>query len=210
MIKLAIYDIDYTLISINSLLYFYNYIFKKFPLKIFYLPYLAFVTFLWGVRVINTKKVKELWLNPLKNFTEDDLDKISFDFINSSVVPKIKPHVKENINDYKAKGYKILFASASFEFYIKHIAGYLKPDYCLGTKVLFDKNKKLTSEIDGENCYGKEKIKRILDVIPEKNINIEESVAYSDSNSDREFLAIAKTFNKINKRKWKIMLTVKK
>ncbi|MBN2544751.1 MAG: HAD-IB family hydrolase [Spirochaetes bacterium] len=210
MIKLAIYDIDYTLISVNSLLSFYFYIFKKFPVKIIYMPYLAFVTFLWVLRIIDTKKVKELWLYPLKDFTKDYLDKLSYDFIHSSIVPNIKPQAIQNINDHKAKGYKIFFASASFEFYINHLADYLRSDYCVGTRIIFDKDNKLSAKIDGKNCYGKEKIKRILEVINEKDILKEESVSYSDGNSDKAFLSLAKTFYKIKRKKWKIVYSVKR
>ena len=131
---------------------------------------------------------------------------VAFFAINSNDIVNYPQDAPELMKEQALKlGYTFPYLFDETQQVAKNYDAACTPDF-----YVFDKNKKLTAEIDGENCYGKEKIRRILEVIPEKNINKEESVAYSDSNSDRAFLAIAKTFNKINRRKWKIISTVKK
>ncbi len=206
MKKIVIYDVDYTIISINSLSKFLLYYFKVKPIKILYLPILFISLFLWIFQIISTEKVKSIWLLPFKGINVDYLEKISKDFIYKHIIKKLKKEAVENINQYKKNGYLIIFASASFEVYIKYIAEYLKADYYYGTKILV-KNKKIVPKIDGNNCRGKEKIKRILKDIPENIISKKESIGYSDSKSDKPFLDLVTQFDLISRKKWKVLKT---
>lgn len=207
--KLAIYDIDYTIISVNSLLAFYIYLFRKFPSKLIYVPYLFSVIILWLIRIISTDKVKALWLKPLTKFTTDELDSFAEEFVDKIIIPKLKKGVVENIKKDRENGYKIIFASASFEFYIKHIAAKLNADYYFGTRIE-TVNGKIKNKLNGKNCKGEEKIKRILNIIPEGEIDKENSICYSDSNSDLAFLKLTKFFYKVRMKKWDIVKIIEK
>ena len=206
MNKIVIYDVDYTIISINSLSSFIFYFFKIKPVKILYLPYLLITLILWIFRIISTKKVKSLWLMPFKGMDVKQLELISKDFVYKSIIPKLKKDAVENIKNYKKNGYLILFASASFEIYIKYIAEYLNADYYYGTKILTNNNR-IVPEINGINCWGKEKINRILKTISKDNILKKESCAYSDSHSDLYFLDLVDKFYLIARKKWKVIKT---
>ena len=209
MKKIAIYDVDYTIISINSLLAFIILFMKRKPLKMIFIPFLFFVTVLWFLKIISTEKVKSFWLIMFNKISEKKMNDFSNEFINKIIVPKIKPQAIESINNYKQKGYLIIFASASFEIYIKYLAEYLKADYSFGTKIVIN-DEKLTIKIDGKNCRGKEKINRILESIPIKKIQKKGSVGYSDSMSDLPFLELAEKFYKIKRKKWTISKIIKK
>lgn len=206
MKKIVIYDVDYTIISINSLGIFILYLFKIKPKKILLLPFLLLLTLLWIFRIISTELVKSKWLLLFKGMTENELEKFSKDFIYKYIIPKVKDKAIENIKDYKENGYIIIFASASFEVYIKYIAEYLKADYYFGTKILIENNM-VVSKINGKNCKGKEKINRILKEISLDMITKEESVAYSDSRSDLSFLDLTSRFYLVSRKKWEILKT---
>ncbi len=207
--KIALYDIDYTIISINTLLAFTIFIIKKNPIKIIFLSIKFFVTIWWLLRIISTTKVKSFWLLPINGISEKKINSISKEFIHKTIIQKIKPEAIENIKDYKKKGYIIIFASASFELYIKYIAEYLDADYYVGTKIVI-KNKKITTKIEGNNCKGKEKIRRILSIIPAKQIQKKGSVGYSDSKTDLPFLELVEKFYKVNLKKWNITKVIEK
>ncbi len=206
MKKIVIYDLDYTIISVNSLSIFILYLLKIKPEKIILLPFLFLLTFIWVLKIITTEKVKSIWLLLLKGMTEDELEKISKDFIYKYIIPKIKEKAVENINQFKKNGYLVIFASASFEIYIKYVAEYLKADYYFGTKILI-KDNKVVPKIDGKNCKGKEKIKRILKIFSKNMISKEDSTAYSDSKSDLPFLDLVDKFYLISRKKWVILKT---
>jgi HAD superfamily hydrolase (TIGR01490 family) len=207
MKKIVIYDVDYTIISINSLSSFMIYYFKVKPSKIIFIPCLFISLILWIFRIISTEKIKSIWLLPFKGISINQLDQISKKFIYQKVIPTIKKEALENINQYKKNGYLIVFASASFEIYIKYIAEYLKADYYFGTKILTNNNK-IVPKIHGDNCRGKEKIKRILKSISKDLISKKDSVSYSDSYSDLPFLELVDKFYLIAKKKWKILKTL--
>ncbi len=206
--KIALYDIDYTIISCNSLSAFTFYIIKKNPLKIFIL-FLLFVFFvLWSFRAISTKRIKSLYLLMLKGMDKSGLEKLSSDFVKDKLIPKLKPEAVKSIEEYKNRGYLIILATASFEIYMKYLAEYLKADYYFGTKIFF-RNNMLEPEIEGKNCRGKEKIRRILAKLPENKITKKGSVSFSDELTDLPFLELTEVFHKISMRKWKILGTYK-
>ena len=198
MNKIVIYDVDYTIISINSLSSFILYFFKIKPFKVLYLPYLIISLFLWIFRIISTEKIKSIWLLPFKGLNETQLENISKNFVYTNIVPKFKKEAIENINQYKKNGYIVILASASFEIYIKYIAEFLKVEYYYGTKISTN-NDIIIPEINGKNCWGKEKIDRIQKKFPKDVISKKESIAYSDSLSDLPFL--------IARKRWKIIKT---
>jgi HAD superfamily hydrolase (TIGR01490 family) len=209
MKKIAIYDIDYTILSTNSHLDFTFFLIRKNPFKIIYLFYFTLVAFVWFFRIISTEKFKSIWLLLIKNLPIEKIESLSFEFVQKKLISKIKPEAIENINNFKKNGYCVIFASASYEFYIKYLADYLKADFYFGTNIKF-KDNKVTPHLNGKNCKGKEKINRILKCIPAEQIDIESSVGYSDSMTDIYFLEIVNTLYLVKKKKWAFEDIIKK
>lgn len=203
MKKLAIYDVDYTIISNNSLSSFMFYIIKKYPKKILYLPLFSLLTLFWLLRFIKTKKLKEFFLILLINMDKKSVESICKSFFADKILPNIKPGVKENIESNKNDGLLIIIATASFELYIKYLAEYLNIKNYFGTQVEYINNK-LTSKIIGNNCKGNEKIDRILKTIPEDKIIKEHSIGFTDSNADLPFLKLTSRVFKVSRKRWKI------
>lgn len=201
MIKIALFDIDCTLIPFDSFLKFIKCLVRENPLKIFRFPYLLFC----GLAVFRTPerltRFKEKWLELLKGYDNEELELLSKKFVVQQIIPFLKKDAIETIEKYRKEGYKILFATASFEFYLCHLADYLRADYFFGTKILTEGKKR---KIDGVNCKGQEKINRILSVIPETEIDKVASVGFSDSMSDYPYTRIASSFYLIDKKEWKI------
>ncbi len=207
-IKIALYDIDYTIISCNSLKLFTFYLIKKKPIRIFLLIFLSFLIVLWFLRFISTKTIKTIYLHLLKGYNTEEISNLSKEFVNNILLKYIKPQAVESINNYKKKGYKIIFATASFEIYMKYLAEYFNADYIFGTKIAFN-NTKMTLEIEGKNCRDNEKIERILSIIPENQIDKSNSVSFSDNLSDLPFLKLTATFHLLSMKKWKFLKIIK-
>jgi|GEM_PF-1218814 len=202
--KIVIYDVDYTLISVNSLYHFCLFIFKKKPLRLIILPFLFITGLLWVFKIITTTRLKSYFLLLVKGITKEELEKLSKLFIEKKIIPKIKPDAVKNIEEYRKKNYLIIIASASYNFYIKYLAEYLKSDYCFATKIII-KDNKVTTRLNGKNCKGKEKINRILELLPKTLIDRIDSVGYSDELSDLPFLDLVETFFKVKYNSWKII-----
>ncbi len=203
MQKIAIFDIDNTILSVDSFFKFILYIFKKYPFKLIYLPYFTILLLLRGLNFISIEKLKEKFLNKLiGNFPDENINKLSNDFINDEILKKIKPNIKEYITKLKNEGYKIIFATASFEFYIKNLAFFLDVDTLVATQISREKNK---FYIKGKNCKDIEKISRITKILDRKDIDRENSMGFSDSSTDIFFLELCKKFYIVHKKKWEIL-----
>ncbi|HPO49991.1 MAG TPA: HAD-IB family hydrolase [Spirochaetota bacterium] len=207
MIKIALFDIDLTLIKKDSFLLFLLFMIKKEPLRLFFLPYILFISFLRIFRLVSMEFFKQSWLLFIKGIEKKKLDALSKVFFERVVKNYVKPGVEDYIDKLKSEGYAIVFATASFEFYIKYIKEYFDADYFFGTKIIF-KNDKASARIDGKNCKGSEKITRIIQILDKNQIDIENSISFSDSKTDLPFLELCSKFFYVNPKKWEVLKIV--
>lgn len=98
-----------------------------------------------------------------------------------SAVDKIRKHLEQ----YD----KVMIISASIENWVEPFARYLGIDYILCTQVETDLNGILTGAFLTSNCYGAEKVKRLVTFFPERKSYY--LIVYGDSKGDRELLAYA-------------------
>ena len=118
----------------------------------------------------------------------------------SSKIDKIaRPKATETIKSHKEKGDKIIIISASIENWIKPWAEKSGVDMVLATKIEADKNGLLTGKFLTKNCYGQEKVNRLLEVFPDRNEY--KFTAYGDSQGDKELINFANEgfYNKFNR-----------
>lgn len=200
MKKIALFDIDKTLIPYDSFFKWIFAILKKKKSHLLKIPKLV----LLGITVIgNPQKLtryKEKWLSLADNFSEEEIVELSKKLVNECIIPDLKPGVENAIKQYKASGYTIIFATASFEIYFCYLAQYFGVDYFFGTKVQLIGGK---WKIVGQNCKGQEKIRRILEKLPEQEIDKSNSVGFSDSMSDYPYSSLVKKFYLVDKKHWK-------
>ena len=108
----------------------------------------------------------------------------------------IRPEAAAQIAGHRDAGDVIVIVSASFELYVRPLGALLGVDDVLATRLetaagngpdLF------TGDLDGPNCRGPEKIRRLHAWLDEHHggRGAVELVAYGDSPGDRELLADA-------------------
>lgn len=190
IIKIALFDVDKTLIHGDSMFDLLIYTIKKKPYLVFYLPILFIKLLAYKTKIIDITKAKESMFYPLNYLYEDELK----DFYNTILKPKIYKDALAKIKELKSKGYYILLISASPECYLKYFKDDDFADNVIGTKLEF-MNNKFINKISGFNCKGEEKVSRINKFLEEHNLIIDKdnSIAYSDSLSD------VPMFNLVNK-----------
>jgi HAD superfamily hydrolase (TIGR01490 family) len=108
----------------------------------------------------------------------------------SLIINKISRYkAVEELNFQKKQGNKIIIISASIENWIKPWAEKTGIDTVLATKIETDENSLLTGKFLTKNCYGQEKVNRLLGIFP--NRNEYRLVAYGDSRGDKELIDFA-------------------
>jgi len=95
----------------------------------------------------------------------------------------------EAIKRHQSKSDKVVVVSASIENWIKPWAYEMGIDLVLATKLEVNENGKLTGNFLTKNCYGQEKVNRILELFPERNSY--SLTVYGDSRGDKELIEFA-------------------
>ena len=110
-------------------------------------------------------------------------------FANSVVPGDVQPGASAAIARDRADGARLIIASAAPEFYVSEIAQPLRFDDFIATRHLED-DVHISYQIDGNNCYGSEKLSRVRAWLAAQNIDRKscDIVAYSDHISDGPLL----------------------
>ena len=117
----------------------------------------------------------------------DKFAQICKKYSNTHIEDIVKFSAMAKIAEYKANGDKVVIVTASLE-------DWLAP-WCraqglelLGTRIK-KKGGVITGEIDGANCYGAEKVRRVREAYDTDAFD--RVIAYGDSRGDKEMLEFA-------------------
>lgn len=100
----------------------------------------------------------------------------------------VRPTALERLRWHQAQGHRVVVASASLEIVVQPWARRAGVDDVLATR-LEVRDGRLTGRLDGPNCYGPEKVRRLRALLGD--LDGFELYAYGDTNGDRELLAAA-------------------
>ena len=185
--NLVLFDFDGTITRDDSLLEFIAYVvgFKKFFRGIFWLS-----PVLIGYKLkICSNNYARRWLMTyfFSGMSADKFAQICKKYSNTHIEDIVKFSAMAKIAEYKANGDKVVIVTASLE-------DWLAP-WCraqglelLGTRIK-KKGGVITGEIDGANCYGAEKVRRVREAYDTDAF--ERVIAYGDSRGDKEMLEFA-------------------
>jgi HAD superfamily phosphoserine phosphatase-like hydrolase len=168
------YDFDHTIYSGDSSYDFIWYCLSRDAKLWRYMPGIAATLVRYVLGLTTRKKFKESafsFLSGVKNIDE------MLELFWSRNEKKIAPWYRENHQKSD------IIISASPEFLLAPIAGRLGVDTVLGTKM-----NKLSGHINGENCRGEEKVRRLREAGLADTID----AAYSDSLADLPLLTLAR------------------
>ena len=105
-----------------------------------------------------------------------------------NVIPSlIKPSASEAIENHIKNGDRVVIISASFEDVLTNWCELMQIDL-IGTRITVKKGL-ITGKIEGKNCYGDEKVKRLKEAIDIRQFS--EIYAYGDSIGDLPLLKLA-------------------
>ena len=189
MKKLAIFDIDYTITKKETLMELFKYAIKSDKRNLKFLPRAIYCGIMYLIKFYDEKKVKEAFLKFIENIKEEDLCVLVKRFYNDRLKNILYKDALDMMKELKSKGYDIYLISASPEFYLTEFYAIEEVDKIIGTKFKFE-NGIFLRQMDGENCKGEEKVKRLKAYLKENNIDVDfnESYMFSDSLSDKPLL----------------------
>ncbi|EMU9122574.1 HAD family hydrolase [Providencia stuartii] len=122
-------------------------------------------------------------LQSLSGFSIEQVDLWLDDFVESMIVPRIYPEGIRTIEQYRKQGITIIVISATVSFIVKKIAERFAADVVMGIDIK-QKNGGYSTEIEGIATFKAGKVKRLLQWISHQPITDAYIYFYTDSAND--------------------------
>jgi phosphatidylglycerophosphatase C len=118
----------------------------------------------------------------------DAFERRAGDFARSEIPPMIRAEALERVRFHQRRGDRVVLVSASPTDWIEPWAVSEGITEVIGNPAEVSDGR-VTGRLAGENCYGPEKVRRLLALNPERDSYT--LFAYGDGRGDRELLAAA-------------------
>lgn len=188
----AVFDLDGTISKYDTYLLFLFFCLCAMPARLLRSPLLVvyYLMFKAGFRSNHWLKARFLRL-VAGGVGRQKLEDLSARFHVRTMQKNIKQGALDELEILRGQGYKIVIATASFSFYVSKIAESLAADELLCTVAEVDSDGCLTGHIQGKNCIGKEKARRVLELLESRGwAHLHR--AYSDDKVDFPLLKLAR------------------
>lgn len=202
MEKLAVFDVDYTLTKRETLLELYLFMLKKDYKLIKHLPKNILAVLLYTLKIFDAGKTKEYFIAFIDGIEDKKMQNIVKDFYEQRLSKILYKDAIDTIRKLKSEGYKIYLISASAEFYLNELYNIKEVDKIIGTRFKCE-NGKHRRNIEGNNCKGEEKVRRLMEELKKENIKVDFKASYmfSDSLSDMPLFKLVGNPRLINYRR---------
>ena len=195
--RLYLFDFDGTLTSADTLLCFIRYACGTWRFLIGFALFSPLLVLMKLGLYANWRDKQHLFAWYFRGMKASDFDDVCRRFAadNHSL---LRPKALEKLRHVFGQGSTVAIVSASIDNWVRpffyQLTAHSASDFrVIGTKVEADSNGRLTGRFLTNNCYGPEKVRRVLAEYPQLAAQRSSYVveAYGDSRGDKELLAFA-------------------
>jgi phosphatidylglycerophosphatase C len=136
-------------------------------------------------------RLKELACAALAGKPAAELDGLGATFARDFAVARLRADTTARLRRHQELGHTVILASASLDAYLVPLGEALEVDGVVCTRLEHDGAGILTGRLDGANCRGPEKARRVREWLVDAGLDGAELWAYGDSPGDDELLAAA-------------------
>ncbi len=194
-VRVAIYDLDRTVLRTPTFTLFLLWAaWREAPWRLLLLPALAFLMIGYALRLYGRDRFKPAAIRLMlgASIAPARADKLAADFARWRVPRDVPPGAQACIARDRTEGYRLLMATAAPEFYAGAIADALGFDAIVASRHQRDAAQNWLPILDGQNCYGEEKARRVAEWLATNAKNGAAHIrAYSDHVSDAPTFALA-------------------
>lgn len=180
----AFFDIDKTLLTVNSSIPLILTSYKRGLMKTTDLLKAVWLSIVYKLRIRNAIDATEAMAFWLKGVTETTVAEISRQLVTDKLIPSLRASVLKEIEYHKSKGARMVILSASLSYTCNPLARHLDIDdvICSSMEV---KNGVFTGKPQGNICIEGEKEIRMRDYCQQNGFDLQKAYCYGDSYSDR-------------------------
>ena len=135
--------------------------------------------------------LKEIAVSSLRGIPASELEPLGAPFAREIRERWMRDDALTRLEWHQQQGDLTLIVSASFENYVRPLGVLLDVDDVLSTRLEIDAEGRCTGRLDGPNCRGPEKARRLQAWLAARGLEGVVLWAYGDSAGDRELLAMA-------------------
>lgn len=188
--KVAIIDIDGTIVSGQTQQGLINFFFKKKKLSLWYMVHLNLFFILYKLGIISdVKKIFEYGLVYLKGKSVTQIEPLVKEYINQLLKNNVYPQSMKLIDGLRNQGYKLVILSAAIDLIVSGLAKSFNIDDYICTRLEVESGD-YTGKIKGKIIYGNDKVDAIKKYFESNNYLLKDAVAYADHKSDIPMLKI--------------------
>ena len=196
--KLAIYDMDRTVTIRGTYTPFLLFVAARMaPWRLLLAPFVLLAMAGYAAKLVSRKRLKEINLALLlgTRLSPQRLAPHIEAYADRVVARNLYAKARARIVDDQAAGYRVALCTASYELYVHAIAARIgiAAEDVIGTRLVSAVDGTILAQIDGENCYDREKLPRIAQWMASIGVKREEAHlrCYSDHVSDAPMLDLA-------------------
>ncbi|MBQ9215214.1 MAG: haloacid dehalogenase-like hydrolase [Prevotella sp.] len=184
MRKIYAFDFDGTLTTSDTLIAFIRYAKGTWAFCLGFLKYSPLLVLMKLGLYPNYKAKQKVFAHFFKGMELETFDALCRQFADTHR-GLLRPDGIKAVEQAQAEGADVVIVSASIDNWVQPFFPSVK---VLGTQIEVEEGR-LTGHFLTKNCYGQEKVERIIAIYPERQTY--QLVAFGDSRGDRELLAYA-------------------
>ena len=192
--RVAIYDLDRTVLRKPTFTLFLLWAaWREAPWRLMLLPALAGLMIGYALRLYGRDRFKPAAIRLMlgASIAPARAARLAADFAAWRVPRDVPPGAAASIARDRAGGYRLLMATAAPEFYAGAIADALGFGAIVASRHQRDADGNWLPKLDGANCYGAEKARRVAEWLSAHASGCAHIRAYSDHISDAPTFALA-------------------
>ena len=120
-----------------------------------------------------------------------EVDRLGTEFASEVAASRLRDDTSARLRRHQELGHTVVLASASLDPYLLPLARLLGVEEVVCTTLERGVDGRLTGRLDGANCRGPEKARRLRALLAERGLDGAELWAYGDSADDDAMLALA-------------------
>ena len=173
MSDLAIYDMDRTVTRRATYTPFLLHCAsRRQQWRLLFVPIVALAMLGYVLKLFDRARLKEMchFLLLGSKVHPRDLQPLVQSFADATVANNIRPGARQAIARDKSQGRRVILATASYRLYSSAIAERLGFDDVIATGSIIGLDERVHARIDGQNCYGEEKMRMISDWVEKSGL----------------------------------------
>ena len=191
----ALFDLDHTLLPVDTQALFCNFVIRREPWRIIYLLWFLPCVPLAAVRLVSLRWLKRLYCSYLWGMSQERLKLHAKEFAETVVPQVLYPEVLAELQRHQKTGRITILNSASPGIYVADIARVLGFDHWVATRLVEYEKMPFFPQIDGPNNKHGAKIDAMRHQLPagfdeKAGDRLPDSWGYSDSSADVPLLSI--------------------